>query len=419
MAQESQSGQAKVANVIRDIEARQERSRSALPGYEYLDRESYRLLIPAPMVLEGRGDNVMRVSTMASRMLVLAGDPIAVDDSNDGAMQNAFLGFLHDVFYRDWGGTYRKAKIGKHWGWQITFRLENLAGTASAIIGKGRIVPIVCANQEEHLIFDPTTSKHERAITDAKYRLQRADEESTANMCQQVFQSVELEEDEGAVFSKPAEMYNAAKAQQSMAILQQTAPEQTEASGPALGDLGRSQRTRPVTHTVALEAKGDPDWAPPGFRWLDLSGVCRPLCKSSRALLPDGAKAIPDYREVFRMAVGQAVVSLYVGSVRTWTGIAETAPSLWEQEKFAVPVFHQRWDNTTVTTLHEEEREIHGKKAKISRVRLVDGTGNVLLGEGAVFEVVANIGVGCLIPENKFGEFEPVCATMIDSFEMQ
>ncbi|HLW53310.1 MAG TPA: hypothetical protein VKW06_10745 [Candidatus Angelobacter sp.] len=401
-------------SVIKQLEARQERGPSAPPeGFQYFQGEGYRFLVPAPMELEGREGDMTRVSVMGTRMLVLAGDPVPEEAAPDNEhLKNS-----------SWQGQYtsgRKATFGSRRGWISEVRGNNYMGSSALIFGQGRTIRIDCVNQQEQLITSGKESYQQQRLYLSKALAQSDDRKNTEAMCQRLFQSVELEED-APDLAPQSTLYDRAKAARSAAVLQPASPETAPTAGMSLGDLGRRQRALPRKPAAAsFEATGDPDKVPAGFRWLGLSEVCRPDCSRARMLIPTAAIVVPDHPEVYEMTLDHAVVSLFAGRLRTWTGVGSLPPSLWIQEKFANPMFGVTLSTSpTVTPLYEEDKIIRGQTAKISRVMLVDPAGNVFLGEGAVFKISGDIGIGCLIPENKFGEFEPVCERMIDSLQVE
>lgn len=400
--QNKQPAPSAAQSVIQQIEARRERALNAPEGFEYFEGQGYRFLVPVPMELEGREGRMTKVSVMGTRMLVLAGDP----EADTGAFDQCKSDSWHSPYC-----SGAKFKVGKHSAWISKLARRNQSGSSLLIFDKGRMIRIDCVNQEEEITSSGHDSYKEQRQKLSRALAQAADRQNTDAMCKQLFESVELEEDSEDDFPPPSAASDPAKAARSAAILQETAPEPAPVGVISLGDLSRNQRALPSAHSITFEATGDPDAAPAGFRWLGLSLACKPACSRGRVLIPEGAAAVPDYPEVFQMSLDKEVVSIFAGRPTTWAD----APSLWH-----IPMFAFRPNtNPSVTTLYEEERVIHQHQAKISRVRLVDAAGNVFLGEGAVFNITGNIGIGCLIPENKFGEFEPVCARMIDSFRVE
>jgi hypothetical protein len=400
--QNRQPASSAAQSIIKQLEARRERTLNPPEGFEYFEGQGYRFLVPAPMELEGREGNVTRVSVMGTRMLVLAGDP----EADSGAFDHCKSDSWHSPYC-----SGAKFKVGKHSGWIYELRRRNESGSSLLIFDKGRVIRIDCVNQEEDITSSGNDSYKERRLNMSRAQAQAADRQGTDAMCSQLFQSVELDEDTDDSLSQPSALYDPDKAARSAVVLQQTSPEPIPVGVTSLGDLSRNQRALPSAYAITFEATGDPDAAPAGFRWLGLSLACKPACNRSRVLIPEGAVAMPDYPEVFQMSLDKEVVSIFAGRPTTWAD----APSLWHIPMFAV----QPNTNPSLTTLYEEERVIHERRAKISRVRLVDAAGNVFLGEGAVFNITGDIGIGCLIPENKFGEFEPVCARMIDSLQVE
>lgn len=400
--------------VVQKMEDARENKLAAPPGYIYYEGQGYRILLPAPIEIQGRDALATHITSMGSTILFFAGNPMPLTKTAywQAQPQDLVRSFsaaegLGQIY---WG----ESTSGSHKVLVAHFSTGQLYGTAMAFFGDGRIIPVACANMEnqtEHLIYgNPRSTYQQKNEAYAAQAKRFANEKDSTVTCQVLFNSMQLAEDRSAALPVPD--LDPKAAARSLIVLQQSSPRaQDVQSMNSLAELARA-RSLPAAERKAVVAvsnseSGNGSMVPFEFNVACTSGTCQ---KATIMIPAKATKTGDTWENVFEMETGRSTASFYVGRVGHYVCCRMST------DKVLV-----NWERITgtaqfgVTELVREERKVNGFPVTYTRFQVAGPVGN-LIGEKIEFPEPQNrVAIGCAVSAEQFGDFEPMCMAMLNS----